>query len=248
MNPIAAGAPLSGLHIQAGPFARDLRSRSEAVWVSLHAHPFLRHVADGSLPLANFRFFIEQDLLFLPDYARCIASGVVKSADEAELRFFAAEMNATIDSELPHNRLLLDRLVSLGAESRAPASVMAPATLGYTSFLLAVGARGGPLEIMTALLPCIWSYFDLAARIGKVRSDHPVYSEWVGFYLIDENRQLLQRVLDEFEVSAQRVAPSPVMQDRLAEIFQASCRWELAFWEMAYRLQTWPDSAAPVAP
>src|SRR5713226_9798205 len=93
----------------------SLRADCEPVWAGLHAHPFLRELASGKLPLEKFRFFIEQDLLYLPDFARCMALGAAKSQTAAELEFFTKELDGTISLEIPNNRLLLGRLLELGA-------------------------------------------------------------------------------------------------------------------------------------
>ena len=46
--------------------AAELRDQGDRVWVGLHAHPFLNGLTHGVLPLEKFRFFIEQDILYLP--------------------------------------------------------------------------------------------------------------------------------------------------------------------------------------
>ena len=222
----------------------NLRDQSERVWEGLHAHPFLRELSRGVLPLEKFRFFIEQDLLYLPDFARCLAMGAAKSHTEAELRFFTEQLEGTLGLEIPNNRLLLDRLLDLGAEDRGGGLGMAPANVSYTSYMLAVAAREGPLEVMAAVLPCAWSYVEIATRLAGERADHPVYSDWVGFYVTDEVVSLVRAMREDFDSMAREAEPGPARQRRLAEIFAMSSRLEGAFWEMAYTLDQWPDLRA----
>src|SRR5271156_6947608 len=129
------------------PFSGRLREQCDGIWAGLHAHPFLGELARGTLPLESFRFFIEQDLLFLPAYARCMAMGAAKSASDADLEFFTRQLDGIIRLEIPSNRRLLERVINLGAEDRGGTRGMAPANVAYTSFLLATAAAGGPLEI-----------------------------------------------------------------------------------------------------
>ena len=68
-------------------FSSRLRAQCDRIWAGLHAHPFLGELARGTLPLDRFRFFIEQDLLYLPAFARCMAMGAAKSAREAAEEF-----------------------------------------------------------------------------------------------------------------------------------------------------------------
>ena len=96
-------------------FSARLRARCDRIWAGLHAHPFLGELARGTLPLDRFRFFIEQDLLYLPAFARCMAAGAAKSATDAELEFFTRQQEAIIRLEIPSNRRLLDQVIRLGA-------------------------------------------------------------------------------------------------------------------------------------
>src|SRR5262245_11939846 len=189
----AAGGPAPGG--EPSPSAA-LRDQGDRVWAGLHAHPFLSELARGVLPLEKFRFFIEQDILYLPDFARCVAMGAAKSGTEAELGFFARQLDGTINLELPNQHRVLDRVCRLGAADRGGALGKAPANVAYTSFLLAVAGQGGPLEIMAAILPCAWSYAEIAARLAGEIADHPVYTGWVGFYLTAERDGLVSPLGD----------------------------------------------------
>src|SRR5271154_7171895 len=172
-------------------FSARLRDRCDRVWAGLHAHPFLGELARGTLPLDRFRFFIEQDLLFLPAFARCMALGAAKSASEAELEFFTRQLDGIIRLEIPSNQHLLDQVISLGAQDRGGSRGLAPANVAYTSFLLATAAAGGPLEITAAILPCSWSYVEIARDLANDLAEHPVYSDWVSFYLAEEEADLV---------------------------------------------------------
>jgi thiaminase/transcriptional activator TenA len=220
-----------------------LREDSDAIWRLLHAHPFLRELAAGALPPEKFRFYLEQNLLYLPDYARAIALGAAKAADVEELGRFAAALVNIVDTEIPENRELLGQIVADGASDRGGGLAMAPATLAYTSYLLATAYRGGPLDIMTAILPCAWSYGEIAQALAGEVLDHPVYAGWVGFFASPSYAGLVMRMRSELDAMGEDVGP-----DRMAEletIFRMGGRLELAFWEMGYRCEQWADLGAP---
>jgi thiaminase/transcriptional activator TenA len=144
-----------------------------------------------------------------------------------------------VERELESNRTLLRRVVELGAGDRGGGATAAPATVAYGGFLVATAARGGPLEIMAALLPCTWSYADIATRLKDDIAGHPIYSAWVGFFASDEYVEVIaarRRTLDELAAPAGEAA-----RRRLSEIFTMSTRLEGAFWDMAYGLEQWPD-------
>ena len=220
-------------------FSGRLRTQCDRVWTGLHAHPFLGELARGTLPLDRFRFFIEQDLLYLPAFARCMAMGAAKSAGDAELEFFTRQLDGIIRLEIPSNRRLLEQVISLGAEDRGGARAMAPANVAYTSFLLATAAAGGPLEITAAILPCSWSYIEIAEGLKDEIADHPVYSDWVSFYLQEEEASLVRNMRETFDDMTREV--SGEKRQQLADIFMMSSRLEGMFWDMAYTLDQWPD-------
>jgi thiaminase (transcriptional activator TenA) len=229
------------METSAQPFSAGLRAQCDRIWAGLHVHPFLGELARGTLPLDRFRFFIEQDLMYLPAFARCMAMGAAKSASDADLEFFTRQLDGIIRLEIPSNRRLLDRVIGLGAEDRGGSRGMAPANVAYTSFLLATAASGGPLEITAAILPCSWSYIEIADGLRDQIADHPVYSDWVAFYLQEEEANLVLDMRETFDHMTREGEVSEERRRQLAEIFMMSSRLEGMFWEMAYTLDQWPD-------
>ena len=50
-----------------------LYQAARPVWEACHAHPFVRGIGDGTLPLEQFRWFLLQDYRYLFDYAMVFA-------------------------------------------------------------------------------------------------------------------------------------------------------------------------------
>jgi len=228
-----------------GSLCERMREDCGAVWEALHEHPFVTELAAGTLPPEKFRFYLEQNLMYLPEYSRAIALGAACSRDDAELRAFAADLQNIVGTEIPENERLLAEIVALGAGDRGGAAVIAPANLAYTSFLIAAAFKGGPLEVMTAIMPCAWSYGEIATRLRPDATDHPVYGTWLGFFASDEYSDLVERMKQELDALARRDGAD---RARLSETFKTGARLELGFWEMAYGLEQWPDVAVATAP
>jgi thiaminase/transcriptional activator TenA len=218
-----------------------MRAESAAIWDGLHAHPFLREIAAGVLPLENFRFYLEQDQLYLVEYARCLALGAARSSDEPELRSFSVELSSVVDAELPGVRRLLARVVELGAPDRGGSIGMAPATLAYASYLQALAMRGTSLDIMAALLPCVWSYVEIARALAKAMPEHDVYAEWIALFVAEANVRLVGDMREAVDRLAARTAPDEGRFAEASAAFATSSRLERGFWDMAYRLERWPD-------
>jgi thiaminase/transcriptional activator TenA len=225
-----------------GSICDEMRAGSADIWEGLHAHPFLRELAAGTLALDNFRYFLEQDDFYLVEYARCLAMGAAKSRDETELRYFTTDLDQVLETELPSNRALLARVIELGAADRGGALTMAPATVAYTSYLQSLALRGGPLEIMAALLPCAWSYVEIAHRLAAAgTATNEVYADWIAYFTLPANVEMVASMRRDFDRLALEGGLGAAKRAELGRIFATSSRLERGFWEMASTLERWPD-------
>ena len=221
-----------------GQFAESLRSADDAVWQSLLDNPFVAAMADGSLPSDNFRFYIEQNIQYLPQYARTLGLGASRSTSEAQLQRFTGSLTQIVNVEFETNRRLRDRIIELGAADRGGADGMSPACRGYTSYLIATAATGDAVDIMAAILPCAWSYHVIATQYPNP-APHPVYAEWITFFAGDEYANYLTRLIDELDEVVGDVGENDLA--RLRNHFLTGARYERAFWEMGFTMQRWPD-------
>jgi thiaminase (transcriptional activator TenA) len=216
------------------------REESELIWTALHQHPFITELAAGTLPLDKFRFFLEQDVFYLEEYARCLAMGAAKARSERELRYFTVDLNKVLDAEIPSNRSLLAQVIDLGAEDRGGSLATAPANLAYTSYMQSLSLRGGSLEIMAALLPCAWSYVEIAAALHEhTETTHPVYGAWIAYFTLPQTVEMVAGMRRDFDALV--VGEAEARRLELEQIFVTSSRLERSFWEMAYTLEQWPD-------
>jgi thiaminase/transcriptional activator TenA len=209
-----------------------LRGRCDDVWGTLLDHPFVKELAAGVLPLAKFRFYLEQDILFLDDYARAIGLAVGRAADEGELRELTRQLATVVEEELEKERALLRRVEEMLDVDPASAPAQAPTTLAYSSFLLATGARGDALDVMTALLPCAWSYADIGRAHLQATVEHPIYTDWMRLFGGNEYLEYVDRRRSSYDRFATRAGER--RRGRLLELFRTAARLEAAFWQMAY--------------
>lgn len=218
--------------VQASPTAAAFRDRCCTSWQVLVNHPFVEALAGGKLPLDRFCRYLEQDVHFLQDFARAIGRAIGRSADEEELRQLAARLAIIVGKELDGVHELLDRVRALLGE-RAPAPAPpAPTTVAYGRFLIATAARGDALDLLTAMLPCAWSYAEIGRRWAASAAEHPVYADWLRLFGGDEYLAYIEEQLAIFERFAARA--HPVDDERLFGLFAAAMRFERAFWDMAY--------------
>jgi thiaminase/transcriptional activator TenA len=210
-----------------------LHAAARPIWEQCHAHPFVKGLGDGSLSTEKFRRFLLQDYLYLFDYARVFAYGVVKAQDPELMRIFSSNVDAILHGEMKIHRSYMARLGI--TEEQVFAVKPALQTLSYTHYMLAVSAAGGPMEIVAAILACSWSYAEIGTRLSAIpgATAHSFYGEWVTGYASDEYRATNDALIELMN----RLSAGCTEEEyhRLEEIFVTCSRYELDFWEMAYQ-------------
>lgn len=221
-------------------FTDELRSQAEPIWAAQHAHPFVTGIGDGTLALDKFSFWVRQDYLFLIEYGRLFALAAARAPDLDAMAKFAELLRATVTGEMELHRGYAAELGISPAElEREP---MAPTTRAYTDFLLRVAALGDFGELAAALLPCIWGFSEIGQRLaasvsGQPPADHR-YGRWIEMYADPEFAELASWCRELTDRLAE--GASAATHARMTDAFLTSSRYELAFWEMAWRLERWP--------
>ena len=221
---------MSGLSVSA-----RLRQAAAPIWEECLRHPFVTGIGDGTLGVEKFQYFMLQDYLYLFDYARVFALGVVKARDPKLMRTFAENVNAILGGEMNIHRAYMERLGI--TEDQVFAVKPALDNTSYTHYMLAVAESGGPMEIVAAILACSWSYAEIGQALAKRpgAADHPFYGAWVRGYASENyaaTNQALMALMDELAKDA-----TGAQFDRLEEIFVNCSRYELGFWDMAWEMR-----------
>ena len=213
-------------------FADELRQAAEPIWAVIFAHPLLRQLCEGSLPIDTFQYFLVQDWHFLDAFARCVGLALGKAEDTQMLARLTARVTAPMEKTL--HRTLLGRL-HVDPDSIADLP-LAPTTRAYRNHLLVTATQGTLGETAAALLPCPWTYHEIGQRLAPVT--HPLYAEWAAFYI---GGGLAESVRAWTELVEHTAATAGARErDAVRAAFLTSSRYELAFWGMAARREAWP--------
>ncbi len=201
------------------------------IWDGYNTHPFVAGIANGSLPLEKFRYYMLQDYLYLYDYAKVFALGVVKSTDHDLMRLFAKLVDATLDGEMTIHHTYMARL-GITKEEVALAKP-ALSNVSYCKYMLEVGYSQGILELLTAILACSWSYALIGQHAAKVPGavDHEFYGDWIKGYASDDYQASNQQLLDIIDKLGENITDA--QYENLKTIFINCSRYEAMFWDMA---------------
>ena len=210
-----------------------LYQAARPIWQDCLRHPFVRGMGDGSLEADRFRFFLLQDYLYLFDYARVFAYGVIKARDPQLMRTFADNVDEILGGEMKIHRAYMARLGI--TEDQVLAVRPALANLTYTHYMLSCAASGGVREILAAILACSWSYAEIGTDLARIpgAADHPFYGEWIRGYAGADYQAVNESLITLTDQLCDGCSEEEYL--RLEEIFVTCSRCELAFWEMAWR-------------
>ena len=213
-------------------FTDELQQAASELWHAQLGHPFIRGIADGTLPAEPFTHFVRQDYLFLIQYARLLALATARAPRIEEMGRFAELTREVLETEMELHRSYAAEwgITREELETERPA----PTTRAYTDFLLRTAALGDFAELVAALLPCMWGYSWLGRKLaeGEPPADERL-ARWIDMYASDEFAQLAEWCRDVTDEVAADAGTG--VRERMREAFLTSSRYELAFWEMAWR-------------
>ncbi len=213
-----------------------LRDGSDDIWRKIINHAFVIELFNGSLPIEKFKFYVVQDYNYLITLTRCQALIASKLESPNAMRRVLELALADVTTELENYNKLINALgLSIDEVARARPS---PTNTAYMNFLLTTCSLGGPYEGLVAILPCYWTYLEIARHHADKLSGNPVkaYRDWASVYLTPEYAGIvegLRAIIDE--------ASDYLMRDfnKLLGIFRMASTYEYLFWDMAYRQEQW---------
>jgi thiaminase len=223
---------------QSGPFSREAWECIAGWRDAVETMPFIRALADGSLAVEAFSFYLAQDALYLGEFARALAAASQQASSSPAQSFFAGSAHVALEVESSLHR---DWLTMHPTGVPVEAS---PITAAYTDHLLATCVRGPYPVIAAAVLPCYWLYAHIADVIVKRAGDltnHP-YARWIATYAdtgFQESARTARALVDE--------AAAGVVDDtrrRMLVAFERSSMHEYLFFQQALDQPTWPTPPA----
>ena len=202
------------------------------IWESYNVHPFVCGVGNGTLDKEKFKFYLIQDYLYLLDYSKVFALGMVKAKDEDVMRLFSKLAYGTLDHEMSTHKAYMERFGVTQSDIKL-AEVSLP-NHSYTKYMLAVGQNEGVAEIAVAVLACAWSYKCIGDHLEKIEGskDHEFYGEWVSAYTSDEYRESNTTIIELVDRLTKDYTDEQIKN--LEEIIINCSRYEYMFWDMAW--------------
>lgn len=204
-------------------------ARIMPIRTAIAQHPFLKGLADGSLPLAAFQHYIIQDSHYLADYARVLALVAARAPDAAARLEFSDGAKVAVQIEAALHQSFF---AEYGVTASAPPT---PVCVGYSSYLIKLATTGSYEEAIAGLLPCFWIYWDVGqSMMLSAAADNP-FSSWIATYCDPSFGAATARVKAIVDAAA-----TPATTPAMLAAFETAARFEWMFWNSAWEGAIWP--------
>ncbi|CAI4039012.1 hypothetical protein SMKI_06G3640 [Saccharomyces mikatae IFO 1815] len=201
-------------------------------WDSYVNHEFVKKVAEGTLDRKKFKFFIEQDYLYLLNYARisCIAGSKSPSLEDLEKELVIVDC---VRNGLNQHERRLREGFGVKDPDHLQKIQRGPALRAYCRYFNDVARRGNWQELVIALNPCLMGYVHALTKIKDevTVAEGTLYREWCDTYsstwcheAMLEGERLLNHILETYP---------PEQLDTLVTIYAEVCELEANFWTAA---------------
>ena len=204
-----------------------LREDADLVWQEILRHPFVTALYRGSLSVERFRFYVLQDYSFLATMMRNFAVLASRADSVPFMRELLEIAHLEATTEFAGYEQLLGKLGY--ALTDALKAEQSQVSVSYGSFLLAQSSLRTFWEGLAAIVPCFWSYAEIAEfhRDTLEKNTNTLYTDWASAYLSDAYLDLVDRLRGILDT-----APAGGYE-RLRDVFLTASRYELAYWNMA---------------
>lgn len=215
-------------------FCEEVRLECADLWEASFEHPFVKGIANGDLPLDVFKFYVMQDAYYLTHFAKVQAIGAVKATDLATTRSFANHAEQTCSAEMALHESFMELLGV--TEEDWKVFEPSPQAYAYVSHMYRA-AEGDLADVLAALLPCYWLYFEIGERLKGATPDEEIYERWIGTYGSEWFGELVNEQIERMNRLAEGLPD--VRREELKKRFKRSSYYEWQFWNQAWTLETW---------
>lgn len=218
-------------------FSQELQAGVAPLWELVVTHPFVIRLGNGTLPQEIFDVYFAQDYLFLKDWAILLSLATAKAPDFDAARHLVGFLHLGLGGE----EALFQRAFRERGLSRQDVAGLEylPTTFHYSGYLRKLAYEGSFIDLITTLLAMEWPYLEWAQRLAAAgkRPRNYYFQTWIDLHTSEGMFEFvgwLRQTVDQAELT-------DADRSRLQDIFRSVLRYEVLFWEMAYKGERWPE-------
>ena len=213
-------------------FVNECVQDSLPIWEECLNTPFLRALAEGTLEEDCLKGYIVEDSLYLREYAKVFAWGILHATTMQEIRTYHSLLSYVNESEDATRLMYLKRWGI--TDEQVQKLPLRPENQAYIDTMLEAARSGsGAAECMMACLPCMLSYTWIFERLLK--EHHEVLNTLCGPLVRDYAAPEYALICSEWANFTDEACKnlSDEQKARCKAIFRACSEHELNFWRMS---------------
>lgn len=215
-------------------FTEHLFEKVKEIWDGYLNHPFVKEMGEGTLPKEKFRDYLVQDYLYLKEYSKVFCMGVVKATTMKDMKFFYRAIEGTMEDETQTHIKYLEGfgLKTTEVEKMEPHLV----NVSYTGYMQGQALTGDLKATAVATLACTWSYDYIGKYLCntyKNNLENNFYKEWIEAYSSELGDKFAKGWIDYVDELCESLSNEE--KKKLTEIFVKCSKYEMQFWDMAYK-------------
>lgn len=192
---------------------------------AIERHPFNQELMTGKLDIQRFGFFYNLDIRYLRLYSCCVARLAAKAPPKymrTLLKF--ADTTLEYEQEMLHS---YQNKYDIKEDQ-----TLTPSFVSYTNHQL-VTCLLDPFEVgIAVILPCLWIYLYLGAKMANKKVPHNIYQPWIDEYYSIEFIESVHTIIEIFDELGDLTSTDN--QNKMSDVFLMSCRLEWHFIDDAY--------------
>jgi len=215
-----------------------LKKNDLSNWNFYTKHDFVTKLTNNTLDKKIFLNYLIQDYLFLIQFSKAWSLAIIKSDILDEMKIAANTVNGLINFEMDlHINLCgsygISKIYLENANEENE-------NIAYTRFVLEAGYSGDLLDLMAALIPCVFGYGEIGVNNSNARPETYMYQKWLNTYSSHEYQQICHEVAKLFDNAIYlRLGENYINSykwNNIKKIFRRAVLLEVDFWNMAMKL------------
>lgn len=205
----------------------------EKIYTGIIEMPFNTELMSGDLSADRFRFYIQQDGIYLGEFSRALSLIAARCFNNPyTLDFIRFAEGAVVVERSLHEGYFKQFAVEGDTEA-------SPTCQNYAQFLLTKAGLDQVEVAIAAVLPCFWIYKKVGDHIYAIQhSQNNPYQEWINTYAGEEFGLLVEKAISICDDVASRCSAS--QQEQMTKAFIMASKLEWMFWDSAYQMEQWP--------
>ena len=206
----------------------QLLEKSAHILRQIPSHAVNIQLYQGTLPQKAFRFYVEQDELYLRDFGFVLKKTANRFTNLHYKEQFTQFSENTIETERKLLKKYLGPPLSFFNSDKTRQKI--PVISAYTEHLSQTAQNASLEEAVASLIPCFWIYNELGKQMNSDCSPNNPYRAWIASYSSNQFSSSTQTII-EISNELNGVISCPLQQEKINQAFLKSAEFELQFFD-----------------